>query len=114
MNLRVMLFACLALFATAAAQDETQPRYGGTMVVGGTLEPDHFNPALTLTDGVRPVALNVLPRIVRLTLDLGVEPFLADNWQVSEDGLTYTFHIRDNAIWEDDVPITAQDVEYTW
>lgn len=108
----LVIFA--ALGCVAWAQDATGPRYGGTMVVAGTLEPDHFNPALTLTDGVRPVALNVLPRIVRLTLDLEVEPFLAESWDISEDGLTYTFHIRPNAVWEDGVPITAHDVAYTW
>lgn len=101
-------------FGAVWAQDAATPRYGGTMIVAGTLEPDHFNPALTLTDGVRPIAFNVLPRIVRLTLDLEVEPFLADRWEISEDGLTYTFHIRPEAVWEDGVPITAHDVAYTW
>lgn len=39
---------------------------------------------------------------------------VADEWEVSEDGLTYTFHIRDDAKWSDGEPITANDFVYSW
>ena len=38
----------------------------------------------------------------------------ADNYTVSEDGLVYTFHIRDNAKWSDGQDLTAEDFEYTF
>lgn len=38
---------------------------------------------------------------------------LAKSWNISKDGLTYTFHLRD-AKWSDGNPITAQDFEYAW
>lgn len=41
-------------------------------------------------------------------------PAVAESWQVSEDGLTYTFKIRGNAKWADGKPVTAQDFEYSW
>jgi peptide/nickel transport system substrate-binding protein len=40
-------------------------------------------------------------------------PWLAENYTVSSDGLTYTFGLRNNAVWSDGVPITAQDVNFT-
>ncbi len=40
-------------------------------------------------------------------------PAAAEKWDVSEDGLTYTFHIRENAKWNDGVALTAKDFEYT-
>lgn len=38
---------------------------------------------------------------------------LADAWNVSSDGLTWTFHLRDGPTWSDGVPITAQDFVWT-
>ena len=40
-------------------------------------------------------------------------PAAAEKWDVSEDGLTYTFHLRDNK-WSNGDPVTAQDFEYAW
>ncbi len=39
---------------------------------------------------------------------------MAHSWEVSDDGLTYTFHLRPNAKWSHGVAITAQDFEYSW
>jgi len=41
-------------------------------------------------------------------------PGLADYWEVSEDGLTYTFHINENAMWHDGQPVTADDVVFSF
>lgn len=38
----------------------------------------------------------------------------AESYEVSEDGLTYTFHLRDDAMWSDGEPVTAQDFVYSW
>ena len=42
-----------------------------------------------------------------------IEPELAESWETSEDGLTWTFNLRDDAVWSDGKPVTAQDVEYS-
>ncbi|MDR1774622.1 MAG: peptide ABC transporter substrate-binding protein, partial [Clostridioides sp.] len=58
---------------------------------------------------------NVQEALTRLTKDENgnptIEPGIAEKWEVSEDGLTWTFHIRD-AKWSDDKAITAKDFEY--
>ena len=41
------------------------------------------------------------------------EPELAENWTVSDDGLTWTFNMRKDAVWSDGTPVTAKDVEYS-
>jgi len=43
-----------------------------------------------------------------------VMPGMAEKWDISDDGLTYTFHLRDDAKWADGVDVTAEDFEYTW
>lgn len=43
-----------------------------------------------------------------------IEPGVAESWEVSDDGLTYTFHLRDDALWSDGETITADDFVYAW
>jgi oligopeptide transport system substrate-binding protein len=38
----------------------------------------------------------------------------AESVDISEDGTVYTFHLRENAMWSDGVPVTAHDYEYGW
>ena len=42
------------------------------------------------------------------------EPRLAESWEVSDDGLAITFRLRPDLVWSDGVPITADDVRFTW
>ncbi len=60
----------------------------------------------------------VLETLVRYVTDENgeavIKPGVAESWEVSEDGKTYTFHLRDNAMWNDGVPVTAQDFLYTF
>ena len=43
---------------------------------------------------------------------MAVIPRLATDWEASEDGLTWTFHLRKDAMWTDGTPVTAHDVEF--
>ena len=47
-------------------------------------------------------------------LDNQVEPGLAESWQRSDDGLTWTFHLRRDVTWHDGQPFTARDVDFTF
>ncbi|MCL1974836.1 MAG: peptide ABC transporter substrate-binding protein, partial [Firmicutes bacterium] len=44
----------------------------------------------------------------------GVEPGLAESYDISSDGLVWTFHLRSGLKWSDGQPLTAHDLEYTW
>ncbi len=46
--------------------------------------------------------------------DLRPKPGVASRWDVSDDGLTYTFHLRPEARWSDGRPVTAEDFVYAW
>ncbi len=56
---------------------------------------------------------NVQEGLVRLNLKQETEGAMAESWDVSDDKLTYTFHLRD-AKWSNGDPVTAQDFEYGW
>ncbi|EMI43869.1 peptide ABC transporter substrate-binding protein [Rhodopirellula sp. SWK7] len=42
------------------------------------------------------------------------QPAVAESYDVSDDKLTYTFHLRDDAVWSDGVPITSEDFVWSW
>ena len=43
-----------------------------------------------------------------------VQPGVAESWESSEDGLTWTFKLRKNSVWSNGTPVTAKDFEYSW
>lgn len=46
--------------------------------------------------------------------DLSPVPGLAESWEASEDGLTWTYHLNPDATWSDGEPVTSEDVKYTY
>ena len=52
--------------------------------------------------------------LIHLDKDNKPAPGAAKSWEVSPDGLTYTFKLQDNAKWWDGTPVTAQDFVYSW
>ena len=46
--------------------------------------------------------------------DCALEPGVAERWEISPDGRTYTFHLRENARWSNGDPVTSEDFRYSW
>jgi oligopeptide transport system substrate-binding protein len=77
-------------------------------------DPPSLDPGLA-TDVVSANVLNALmDPLVKLGDDLQPEPSLAESWDVSDDGLTITFHLRSDGKWTNGDPVTAKDFEYSW
>ncbi len=60
------------------------------------------------------VAGNLWEGLVRKNKKGLIEPGIAESWEVSRDGLKYTFYLRENARWSDGKPVTAYNFEYAW
>ena len=59
--------------------------------------------------------MSIYDQLVRVAPDgISLVPGLAESWDVSEDGLTYTFHLRPNVLFSDGTPMTSEDVLYSW
>ena len=80
-------------------------------LVGG--QPETMDPALTHGGPDSPLG-HVFSGLVTLDTNLQVQPELAAGWTVSEDGLVYTFYLRQNAVFHDGRALTAADVMYSW
>ncbi|MQF82552.1 peptide ABC transporter substrate-binding protein [SAR202 cluster bacterium AD-802-E10_MRT_200m] len=59
------------------------------------------------------IAVEVFSGLVTLSLDLKLEPDLAERWNISQDGRTYTFFLRENAKFHDGRKVTAEDIQYS-
>ena len=52
--------------------------------------------------------------LMQMDADGQAVPAIAESYDVSEDGLTYTFHLREDANWSNGDPVTAQDFVFAW
>jgi peptide/nickel transport system substrate-binding protein len=75
--------------------------------------PDTFSPLLTKNIHLERYSYLVFESMVKLDSSQKPVPVLSDSWSVSDDGLSWTFHIRDDVYWHDGVVLTANDVEFT-
>ena len=87
---------------------------GGTIVVGHSSKPDIINPILTSET----ISVNLMNLIFSslVSIDSAGRPIpdIARKWAVSDDGLTWTFFLRDDVEFQDGHPLTAHDVEFTY
>jgi len=88
--------------------------YGGTVRIGHSSKPDIINPILT-SETISVTLMNLIfSSLVEFDNSMCPVPSLAKSWEVSEDGLVWTFFLRDDVRFHDDYPLTAQDVEFTY
>ena len=86
---------------------------GGTLHVGWGGSPDSLNPGDGLLEESYIVYELVYDTPIGLDGDGKFVPELATDWSPSEDGLTWTMHLVDNAKFHDGTPLTSEDVKFT-
>ena len=88
---------------------------GGALTVATISEPLTLNLAISTDAGSSSVLGYLFDGLTETSwLTDRVEPALAESWESSDDGLTWTFHIRGDATWHDGQPFTAHDVDFTF
>jgi peptide/nickel transport system substrate-binding protein len=100
---------------TTAGTAATAARRGGQLVASARGIPRTFNRLMAgdqPSDMFAMLTQGPLVRFNRATLQL--EPWLAEKWQSSSDGLTHTLHLRRGAAWSDGTPFTSADVLFTF
>lgn len=76
--------------------------------------PETMDPALNNTVDGGNMLLEVSECLLIVDKDGQLQPGQAESWETSEDGLTWTFHLRDGLKWSDGSDLTAKDFEYSW
>jgi len=110
-----LLAACAAPAPTPVPTPTPEPKGGGgEFRVVLAIEPISLNPNLRSDDYAFYVAQNIYNKLATLDADYRVIPDLATRWDISPDGLTYTFHLAPNVKWHDGQPFTSADVKWTF
>src|SRR5690349_12322673 len=113
--LLVALVLLVTLSASAqkpvAALQVDVPLDQALVLAGGeSTNPRSFDPATTISGGDK----RVFSGLVSFDPSLNLTADLAERWEISGNGMIYTFHLRQNAKFHDGRPVTAQDVVYSW
>ncbi len=86
---------------------------GGELVWNLKVEPNTWDPSLSSDSTADNLDMHVFECMTINTVD-GVMPGAAESWECAEDGLTWTFHLREDGKWSDGTPVTAHDFYYSW
>ena len=105
--------ALLAILAAAPALAQGTPKRGGTAVIGVTVGGGTLN--TQMTSAVTPLIIADLwaDGLYKYDRTGAKKPRLATSWDISPDGRTYTFHLREGVKWSDGRPFSSADVAYT-
>jgi peptide/nickel transport system substrate-binding protein len=97
------------------ATAEPVPATGQAVFLRVAMQPIvQTDPAFISSDSEVLVANHVYDYLIDIDPEASIIPRLATDWQVSDDGLTYTFTLADNVTWHDGDPFTADDVVWTF
>ncbi|MCR5651769.1 MAG: peptide ABC transporter substrate-binding protein [Lachnospiraceae bacterium] len=109
----VLLAGCGKAAGSGAAADGAAA--GGTSInvqVGPS--PETIDPALnSAVDGANMI-IHAFEGLLKFDKNNDVVPGVAESYEVSDDGLTWTFHLRDGLKWSDGSDLTAEDFVYSW
>ena len=102
------LAAAMWMTAAMAAQAQTD------ITVAMQLEPPHLDPTSAAAGAIDSVLYsNVFEGLTRFMGDGSIVPGLAESWDISDDGLTYTFSLRDGVTFHDGTAMDAEDVKFS-
>ena len=104
---------CLAFAGSGPSPFAGEPGRGGTLVVGGGTGVRHLNPAVQPGGATGGLGAQLFAGLVRIDDSFEPRPYLAERWDLSRNGLRYTFHLRKNARFHDGTPITSEDVAFS-
>lgn len=109
--LLAMLVALPGLLFAGGGQEEQME----TVVVGQVAEPKALDPhTVTAVNDFR-ILVNIYEGLVQFQDgSLSVEPALAEDWDISDDGLTYTFYLREGVTFHDGTPFNAEAVKFNF
>ena len=89
------------------------PAYGGTLTEGIIGTPRFINPVLASSDADRDLVALTHSGLLRPDNHGRLINDMAEKYEISEDGLVYTFTLKPNLFWQDGTPITGDDIIFT-
>ncbi len=111
---QVSFLICLFFLAVSGNGCSHSEPAANLVIINGP-EPESLDPAIITGQADGRVASSLFEGLTRYnTQNAQPEPAIAERWEISPDGKTYTFFIRSNLLWSTGEPIDAIDVYYSW
>jgi len=95
-------------------ESDIGPQFGGTFVVGISSDIESLNPLFSESASAQEITHLLLLGLADLDENSNFTPELATSWEYSPDKLKLTYRLRKDVRWSDGVPITAEDVKFTY
>jgi oligopeptide transport system substrate-binding protein len=114
------LYLVLALVILSSLLAIGCPGGGTTLPAGGTvlnlygIDPYTLDPAVSSEMTSHVYLMQIYSGLLRLGDNLEPAPDIAERWEVSNNGQTYTFYLRQDVKFQDGRPVTAADFKYSW
>jgi peptide/nickel transport system substrate-binding protein len=109
---RIAIAVTAGLFLATNVQADT-PKRGGTLIWAIQGTPRHLNPAVQSGIATGQPGTQLFAAPLRYDENWNPQPYLAKSWNVSDDGLTVTLNLVENATFHDGKPITSKDVAFS-
>ena len=100
--------------AKAAQEALDSPAYGDAIVQGSIGDASTLLPGLASDSASQGIIDLVYNSLIKINKNIEIVGDLAESWDVSDDGLTWTFHLRKGVKWHDGQPFTSRDVLFTY
>src|SRR5208337_235065 len=112
----VLIVACGKKPAADIAQplSDKKPAYGDILVQGDIGDASNLIPLLASDSASHNIAGMVYNGLIKYDKDMNIVGDLAESWEISQNGLVITFHLRKGVKWHDGYPFTSADVLYTY
>jgi len=113
----LIIITMLTITNTVARSEDVssvKKHFGGTLVWGTHTKPTMINPLFTRFSVSASLIDLLFNRLVRINSRGEIEPDLAKSWEISEDGLVYTFYLKKGVKFHDGQECRAEDVEFTY
>lgn len=113
-------------WAPTVPPDSREPRYGGTLTFANPADPPAIDPARTTSYLRSRIVTSTYERLIEWATEPGADPIkvklvpgLAESWEISKDGLSYSFKLRQGVKWANVPPVngrafTSEDVGFSY
>ena len=109
----IIVSAMGLLYLLNNSLETTTPAHGGSLSEGVVGSPRFINPLLAISNADQDLTALVYSGLLKATPEGDFVPDLASSWEVSDDGRSYTFALREGAVFQDGKPVTADDILFT-
>jgi peptide/nickel transport system substrate-binding protein len=113
LRLSAPVLAALLVVAAGLTSASAQPSSGGTLTIVQGAEPAVLVSGVNTSTFIGTVSTKIHEGLLDYDFDFKPRPALAESWNVSGDGKTYTFRLRRGVSWHDGKPFTSADVKFS-